>query len=1252
MGSMRRGGRTTTAAVLVCALSAVLAALGAGAPTVARAAPLDRPDDPVVLTGAATAAFAGIAPGRLVAFRWNGAWQQVPVQVDERKLVNLRSAYPTPFSCSGTSGGYCYTPGNMTARLRYADAGTLVGADTDPLLDADDEVVFMAKDAGTIAPEGTPDPPGVAAHTGMRAAVADTLAGGTGSVYLFTSDGTLDPGAGAQYVTYTFAPTLGAFPGAYRFAAGTNPETSTVITPHYQRRFTDRWQESELKITRGAATGVDILDRTEAQFSPDLCVRSGLTFSKGEGTFLINKSGPVRAIRSFLGANSGPMTEKQQIFYAGREEDTVFLRVHAIPAILSFVDYSAAASGMKYRNNNNPSGVTIDGVPEDPVAGNLTWDSVDGAQGALTNVYTVQTTVAASKFTSFYRDTTSPPSAPCQGDGAFYGASGPYINGAINDSDEVTGGTERLNLTRNLYFGAPGASDGPGGVARVGAPLAATMGTFPADAQAPVTTDDVPPAWRTTPATVTLTAVDAGAAGGAVTTYYAKGVSPGTPTTRYDPASKPVLAGGERIRYFSVDRAGNVEADRTSAALRVETVAPSTTDDVPSTWQRGPVPVTLTAVDTGGSGVAVTYYSVGVSPGVPATVYDPASKPTLAHGERIRYLTVDAAGNAEAARTSSLAAKVDTIAPSTLADVPSGWRKTAATVTLTASDAGGSGVAQTLYATGPDPGVPSTVYDPASKPTLGDGERIRYRTIDVAGNVEADRTSAAATVDTGTPATTDDVPDGWQRGPVTATLVASDTGGSAGLRTYYAKAATPGAPTTLYDPAAKPVLGHGERIRYSTVDAAGNAEPARLSATVRIDAVAPTSSDDVPSGWRTTRPAVTLTASDAGGSGVDSIRYETGTAPAAPTAASPVYAAQAKPTLGDGERIRYAAVDGAGNVETAHVSTAAKVDGSVPATTILTAPPARGTDARPTFTFATAGPATFECAIDGGAWTACASPFRPLLPLAAGDHVFRVRATNPAGLVEGEPVTAAFAIESPAPSPLPPVEPAPDPFVPDPPVEIPTVVPRALRVAVGETRDAAGRALLPVVSGRATVRCEPDAGALPGCAVQVRAVAGGTVLADGSGSAGELVLRPTPAGRTALARGPLGVPATLSASGGGMSAAVSVRLVADASLTVGPLLRSAALPAAVRRALDGLARAVPKARAVVCTAYTDDRGRSAKADLALTRAQAAAACRALKARGVAAAWSAVGAGRARPVASNRTARGRASNRRLVVRVTH
>ena len=187
------------------------------------------------------------------------------------------------------------------------------------------------------------------------------------------------------------------------------------------------------------------------------------TFAGGEGAFLANRSGPVRAIRSFLGANSGPMTEHQQIFYEGREEDTTFLRVHLIPGVMSFLDYSAAAAGMTYRNNNNLGGVTVDGAADSVAAGPLTWESMDGAQGTLTSVHTWSTTVAPSKFTSFYRDLASPPAAPCQGDGGFYGASGPSVNGLIGSTDEPPDGTapsDRLTSTRTMFFDAPGAAGG------------------------------------------------------------------------------------------------------------------------------------------------------------------------------------------------------------------------------------------------------------------------------------------------------------------------------------------------------------------------------------------------------------------------------------------------------------------------------------------------------------------------------------------------------------------------------------------------------------------------------------------------------------------------------------------------------------------------------------------------------------------------------------------------------------------------
>jgi hypothetical protein len=106
-----------------------------------------------------------------------------------------------------------------------------------------------------------------------------------------------------------------------------------------------------------------------------------------------------------------------------------------------------------------------------------------------------------------------------------------------------------------------------------------------------------------------------------------------------------------------------------TAAPTADTQAPSTTDNVPASWQVAKVAVTLTAIDnpaTGSSGVArvngrdAIYYETGVDPASPTTAsrqYDPASKPVLANGQKIRYFAVDAAGNMEAAKTSS-AAKV------------------------------------------------------------------------------------------------------------------------------------------------------------------------------------------------------------------------------------------------------------------------------------------------------------------------------------------------------------------------------------------------------------------------------------------------------------------------------------------------------------------------------------------------------------------------------------------------------------------
>ena len=271
------------------------------------------------------------------------------------------------------------------------------------------------------------------------------------------------------------------------------------------------------------------------------------------------------------------------------------------------------------------------------------------------------------------------------------------------------------------------------------------------DTSAPTSTDDVPAGYVGAPVTVTLSATDRSWAGVDKILYEIGADPTGMPTTVYDPADKPTLAAGQRIRYSAIDKQGNAETPHTSAALTVDSVKPATTDSVDANWHDGPVAVTLTATDTGGSGVKAIHFTTGTNPPTPtlaSAVYDDEHPPALDNAEQIRYFAVDNAGNAEADH-SSPAAKVDTDAPHTTDDVPSTYRTAPVAVTLTATDDGGSGDLVTRYrivAADGTEGAENTYDAGASKPTLGDGEKIRYFTTDGAGNAEAPQTSRAAIV--------------------------------------------------------------------------------------------------------------------------------------------------------------------------------------------------------------------------------------------------------------------------------------------------------------------------------------------------------------------------------------------------------------------------------------------------------------------------------------------------------------------------
>jgi hypothetical protein len=176
----------------------------------------------------------------------------------------------------------------------------------------------------------------------------------------------------------------------------------------------------------------------------------------------VNRAGPVRALRSYVGANSGPRTQRQHLFYRAREDNTTFLRVHAIPGVLyDFIDYSPAAVDMTFHDNNNLAGLLIDGMPDTFTAGSLDWQLVTGAQGSVTMTAQFVTNIPGFLNTSTYEDDATPSGTQCTGDAFAYGASGVRIEGSgasLPNTDPVVGAASNFTASRFIYYDAPGLS--------------------------------------------------------------------------------------------------------------------------------------------------------------------------------------------------------------------------------------------------------------------------------------------------------------------------------------------------------------------------------------------------------------------------------------------------------------------------------------------------------------------------------------------------------------------------------------------------------------------------------------------------------------------------------------------------------------------------------------------------------------------------------------------------------------------------
>lgn len=170
-----------------------------------------------------------------------------------------------------------------------------------------------------------------------------------------------------------------------------------------------------------------------------------------------------------------------------------------------------------------------------------------------------------------------------------------------------------------------------------------------------------------------------------------------------------------------------------TVGIAADTIAPMTTSDVQPTYATSAM-IMLTATDNlGGSGVAHTYYTIdGGSPieGTEIVVATPGM-------HDLTFWSVDNAGNIEnpvmtAMFTIGTAGSTDMTAPMTSSDAQPIYMG-GATINLTATDEGGSGVAHTHYRLDGGPEVLGTSVQVSG---LG-AHTLEYWSVDNAGNAES-----------------------------------------------------------------------------------------------------------------------------------------------------------------------------------------------------------------------------------------------------------------------------------------------------------------------------------------------------------------------------------------------------------------------------------------------------------------------------------------------------------------------------------
>jgi hypothetical protein len=357
----------------------------------------------------------GTPVGRLLGYRFNGKpgrkarFVQIPFQVDEQftRYLNNQASGFSPYSGEDQHTTYAYDregfrwtesdPENPC----LAKPATPVAVDPIAGLDHNDELAFLARDAGPRAPKGAELPRGVDGVKEVR--VADPTNAGAPKRFVYVmraaEKGGPRPAFSARdgYVSYkrdanadTFEKSESSYDNYGNAARGIvcdedgnvvgtderrRPrDYATIKTDRYRFRYDGRWLMTRVEISPrddGRSYGPDLVDRWKARaFQQDPASETPCcgyeeedTNWGGSSTLLGERVGPVRAIRETWGADSGTNVIRRETFYRDQMVQRTWLRVHVIPpldGIYAQWDFNAGQV-TRFYNSTKTEGVPADG---------------------------------------------------------------------------------------------------------------------------------------------------------------------------------------------------------------------------------------------------------------------------------------------------------------------------------------------------------------------------------------------------------------------------------------------------------------------------------------------------------------------------------------------------------------------------------------------------------------------------------------------------------------------------------------------------------------------------------------------------------------------------------------------------------------------------------------------------------------------------------------------------------------------------